>query len=175
MNRPSAKRVRPFTLLEMVIAILILSLIGTFSAIHIKGLIDSHRFESEVSHLFIALQEAQLLAATYQTDIDFDLYKEKEKFYYRFSTDEPLTTRQLNQEKKSLTHSAAIRFKEKKITKLHFNIFSGCIEPRGVLTFFQTLEEDSKTLWLDLQYGGLLKFSYRKPPLAKQQIPAILK
>jgi prepilin-type N-terminal cleavage/methylation domain-containing protein len=160
-----------FTLLEMMIALVILSLIGALSAIHIHKLINTHRFESEISHLFIHLQEAQLLALTYQTDIFLDIYREKGRFYYRFSTNEPFTAQQFNQEKNPLTHTASIKFQDKKINKLHLDIFSGRLEPGGIFTFFQTPEEDSKMLWFDLQYGQLLRFSYRKPTLAKQQIP----
>jgi prepilin-type N-terminal cleavage/methylation domain-containing protein len=161
-----------FTLLEMMIALIILSLIGALCAVPIKKLSDSHRFENEVSDLFIALQEAQVLASTYQTDISLDFYRKKGKFHYRFSTDEPFTTRQLNREDRLLSYTCAIRFQGKKVDKLHLDIFSGRVEPRGILTFFQKSEEDSKALWFDLQYGQLLKFSYHKPALAKQQIQA---
>lgn len=164
---------RAFTLLELMIALAILSLIGALSAVQIKKLTDAHQFETEVSNLFIALQEAQVLASTYQTDISLDFYRdEKRDLCYRFSTYEPFTEQQFNNEARSLNHTFAIKFQGEKIHQLHFDIFSGRVEPRGVLAFFQTPKEDSKTVWLDLQYGQLLKFSYRRPALAKQQLPA---
>jgi prepilin-type N-terminal cleavage/methylation domain-containing protein len=166
------KRSRAFTLLEMMIGLVILSLVGALSAVHIKKLIDAHRFEKEVSNLFIALQEAQLLAAAYQTDIALDFYRENSKFSYRFSTDEPFVPRQFNRKSRSLFRTSVIQFQGKKINEFHLDIFSGRVEPRGILEFFQTAEEDSHALWFDLQYGQLLKFSYRKPALVKQQIPA---
>lgn len=162
---------RCFTLLEMMIALVILSLIGTFSAIHIKKLIDVHRFESEISNLFIILQEAQVLSSTYKTDIALDIYRKKGKLHYQFLTDEPFTPHQLNQKETFLAHAAAIEFQGKKTSQLHLDLFSGRVEPRGILTFFQTQEDGSKALWFNLQYGQLLKFSQCKPPLAKQQIP----
>lgn len=155
------------------IALLILSLVGAVSAVPIHSLINSHRFEGEISHLFIELQEAQVLAAVYQTDIALDLYREKGKLHYRFSTNEPFTTVQLNREAKQLTYTDSIEFQGKKINVLHFDIFSGRLEPGGILTFRQTPKEDSKRLWIDMQYDGLLlKFSHQKPLLSKRQIPA---
>jgi len=167
-----SKRSYAFTLLEMMVALVILSLIGTLSAVHINKLIAAHHFESEVSKLFIDMQEAQVLSAAYQTDIALDIYREKGKLHYRFSTNEPFKAQQFKQEVISLGYISSIKFQGEKIHTLHFDIFSGRIEPRGILTFLQTLKEDSKTLWFDLQYGQMLKFSYHKPTLAKQQIPA---
>jgi prepilin-type N-terminal cleavage/methylation domain-containing protein len=172
INCFSSTKAYAFTLLEMMIALVILSLIGAFSAVHIKKLVDVHRFESEVSNLFIALQEAQVLSSAYKTDVALDIYREKGKLHYQFSTDEPFASHQFNREKNPLAHTAAIRFKNKKITALHFDIFSGRIEPRGILTFVQAQVDDSKALWFDLQYGQLVKFSHREPHLVKQQIPA---
>jgi prepilin-type N-terminal cleavage/methylation domain-containing protein len=172
LNSQSLRKVRSFTLLEMTIVLAILSLIGAFSAIHITKLIGAHRFESEISHLFIVLQEAQVLSSVYKTDIALDISRQQGKLCYRFSTNEPFTFQQLNQKESALKQTASIGFKGKKISKLHIDIFSGRIEPRGILAFFQTQEEDSRALWFDLQQGQLLKFSYRKPALPKQQIPS---
>jgi len=156
----------------MMVALAILSLIGALSAVHINKLISSHRFEGEISNLFIDLQEAQVLAATYQTDIALDIYRKERKLYYRFSTNEPFTAKRFNQKTKPLAHTDSIKFQGKKISQLHLDIFSGRLEPQGILTFHQTSKEDSKKLWFDLQYGQRIKFSYHKPTLAKQQIPA---
>ncbi len=154
------------------IALVILSVVGVLSTVQIKKLTDAHRFEKEISHLFIALQEAQVLAATYQTDISLDFYRDKGNLRYRFSTYEPFTAQQFHREPRSLKRASVMQFQGKKVNELHLDIFSGRVEPRGILAFFQTPAKDSKALWLDLQYGQLLKFSYRKPILAKQKPPA---
>jgi prepilin-type N-terminal cleavage/methylation domain-containing protein len=172
LKNPLIKRFRTFTLLEMIVALVILSLIGALSAIPIKKLTDNHQFEEEVSHLFIALQEAQLLSSTYQTDIALEFYRVKQKLYYRFSTYEPFTSQQLNQTDQLLKKISTIQFQGKKINQCHFDIFSGRIEPRGVLAFLLTSDEDSKSLWFDLQYGHLMKFSSRKPAPVKDSTPA---
>lgn len=170
-KKPMSRHLRAFTLLEIMIALTLLSLISAISAVHINKLINAHRFESEISHLFIDLQEAQVLSAAYQTDIALDLYRDKGKLCYRFSTHEPFTTKQLNQETVRLNNTDSIKFQRKKINVLHLNIFSGRIEPCGIVTFMQTPKEGSKMLWFDLQYGRLIKFFYHKPALAKQKIP----
>ena len=164
---------RSFTLLEMMIALVILSFIGALTAFQVKKMIDTHRFESEVSNLFIALQEAQVLSATYQTDIALDIYLKGKTFTYRFTSDEPFTTHQFNSKEFSIPHTAKLMFKDAKTNQLHFDIYSGGrIEPRGILAFCQTAEEGSRSLWFDLQYGHLLKYVYHKPNLLKLQLPA---
>jgi prepilin-type N-terminal cleavage/methylation domain-containing protein len=162
---------KPFTLLEIMLALVILSLIASFSAIHIKKLIDDHVFEREVSELYIRLQEAQLLALTYQTDIALDFYVKNGKLHYKFTTNEPFKPSIKFDQVEKKIHAALIQFNGKKIVPLHFDLFSGRLEPRGILTFFQTKEQEGKKLWFDLQYGHLIHFAYSKPILFKQQLP----
>ena len=163
---------KAFTLLEMMVVLAILSIIGTLTTVYIKKLVNAHRFESEVANLFIAIQEAQVLSAAFQTDLSLDFFQKKGTLYYRISTDEPLTLKQLNQGDFPLAHTAVLKFKDIKVKKLHLDIFSGGrIEPGGILNFRQTQEDDAKDLWFDLQQGRLLKFSHQKPAPAKQQIP----
>ncbi|MBS0604732.1 MAG: type II secretion system protein [Verrucomicrobia bacterium] len=163
---------RAFTLLEMMIALVILSLIGALTAVQVKKLIDAHRFEGEVADLFIALQEAQVLSATYNTDLSLDLYLKEGKVFYRFSTDEPLSVQKLKRDPVSLAHTTELKFKDVKVTSLHLDIYSGGrIEPRGTLSFSQS-SDDGKKLWFDLQHGQLLKFSHRRPSVVKQQVPS---
>jgi type II secretory pathway pseudopilin PulG len=157
------KNKKSFTLLEMMVALTILMLIGSVTVVHIKKLIDVHRFESEVSDLFISLQEAQVLSAAYQTDLALDFFLDKEKLHYRFSTLEPLKERQLNQQTVALPHVASLSFKGSKVSSLHLDIYSGGrIDPRGMLTFFQSKEEHDKALCFDLRHGSLMHFLYHK-------------
>jgi prepilin-type N-terminal cleavage/methylation domain-containing protein len=164
---------RSFTLLEMMVVLAILSVIGALTTIHIKKLLDAHRFESEVSDLFVAIQEAQVLSCAFQTDLRLSFFQKKGILYYRISTDEPFSAKQLNQGDIPLGRTALLKFKDIEIKKLHLDIFSGGrIEPGGILTFRQSREEDAKELWFDLQHGHLLKFTHCRPSLAKQLIPA---
>ena len=162
---------RVFTLLEMMVALLLLSLLGSLVAVQIKKLIDASRFEAEVSDLFIALQEAQVFAATYQTDLSLDLSVKSGCVSYHFSTDEPLSSNQFKQEVVKMTHVAFLKFQNAKASSVHLDVYSGGrIEPRGALGFFQA-DEKGRSLWFDLQYGQLFKFMPTKPPTVKQNIP----
>lgn len=161
------KRSSAFTFLEMLIAIALLCFIASFTAIHVKKLLDSHKFEKQTAHLFIALQEAQVLSSVYQTDIALDLYRKEGKLYYRFFTNEPFKTGQLSQAEKTLSSIDKLQFNAKNTDKLHFDIYSGRLEPRGILECVR----ENKKLWIDMQYGLLLKFSYQKPEIAKLEVP----
>jgi prepilin-type N-terminal cleavage/methylation domain-containing protein len=166
------KSKRSFTLLEMMIALMIITLIGAITAVQVKKMTDAHGFEAEITPLFITLQEAQVFSAAYETDLALDIGMEKGKLFYRFSTDEPLPSNKFKQESVTLGHTTTIKFKDAKTTKLHFDIYSGGrIEPGGVLAFYPSQEGD-KALWFDLQRGLLLKFAHHKPPLVRQQIPS---
>lgn len=177
-NKHGSDLVRPlgyvrglFTLLEMIIALSILSVIGIVTTVQIKKLVNTYRFEAEVTDFFIALQEAQVLSAAYQTDIALDIFLVDGKPAYRFSTAEPFPESALSQKRHPLAHVAQCKCSGKKRYPYHFDLYSGRVEPRGMLSFSQT-QESEKALWFDLQYGHLLKFSYTKPPLVKLQIPA---
>ena len=149
----------PFTLLEVTIAIFILVLISSLTGFQLKKLIDSHTFEKQVSHLFSALQDAQVLSCTYQTDIALDFYHREGKLCYRFTTNEPFQPAQLNQHEQEMA-GTKLQLNGKKIEQLHFDFYSGRLEPRGIMTF---LKNEDKKLWFDLQYGQLIKFSHQQP------------
>ena len=154
------------------IALVILSIIGSVTAIQVKKMIDAHRFESEVTALFISLQEAQVLSAAYQTDLALDIAKINGKLSYQISTDEPFPEAVLNTNSIDLRHVSAVKFNDVSPARLHFDIYSGGrIEPRGSLAFYQ----DKKALWIDLQRGHLMKFSYQKPKPIKQEKLALPK
>ena len=161
---------RSFTLLEILIALMILSTIGAICSVQIKKLIDAHRFEQEVSTLFSALQEAQVLAATYQTDIALDIQSKKNQITYQFTTDEPFQQYPFNQKTIPLKHTAHATFQKAKTAQLHFDIYSGGrIEPCGILAFSGP---NSKTLWFDLQRSHLPKFAaYQPKPYSQKEIP----
>jgi type II secretory pathway pseudopilin PulG len=163
---------RSFTLLEIAIVLILLGFIGTLTAIQIKKLLDTHRFEREISQLYTALQEAQILSAVYQTDIAIDFFRKQETWYYCFSTDEPFPPQRLNQQTIALGKTARLCFNDSLASSCHFDVYSGRIEPYGILRFQQTPEETSRTLFFDMQYGFLLKQSYTKPQLLKSTLPA---
>ena len=156
---------RAFTLLEIMIALVILGVIGSVVAVQVKKMIDTHTFESEVTGLFISLQEAQVLSATYQTDLVLDIEKAGGKFSYKISTDEPFSTAMVSEKPMKLSRVSSVKFNEASPARLHLDIYSGGrVEPRGTLAFYH----NEKVLWLDLQRGHLIKFCHQKPKLIKQ-------
>lgn len=175
-------RKRAFTLLEVMIALTIITIIATLTALPIKKLLDRHRFEKEVGDLFIALQEAQILAACYETDLALDFVKKQGKWSYHFSTDEPFSKDKLNQDVVVLDQVVEMKFGEKRVSTLHVDIYAGGrVEPRGVLGFYcsedvkDISEKEKAALWIDLQKGHLLKFAYTKPVIIKEKIPEMPK
>jgi len=164
---------RAFTLLEITLVLVIISLVGGLCVFQAKKLVSAHEFEEEVSRLFITLQEAQVLSTAYQTDISLDLFVNEGKVEYLFKTDEPFARAPFKKEPIRLPHLAKVVFNQAPLTKtLHFDIYAGGrIEPRGLLSFQQTAEEESKTLWFDLQYGHLIKCASEKPTGGLPKVP----
>lgn len=158
----------------MAVALFILSIVGTLVGVQVSRLVKAHRFEKEISRLFTSLQEAQILAVTYQTDFSLDLFVEKGKLKYRFSSDEPLAKAVFSQEAVPFVFTTAVRFNNKKIKAQHLDIYSsGSVEPRGILAF--GTNDDGKELYFDLQQGALLKFCHQLPVVLKQSLPSRIK
>lgn len=154
---------RLFTLLEMAIALSLLSVIGTVVGVSIKKLIDSHRFESSLLGLFHDLQQAQLLSSAYDAEVAVDLLKKDGSFVVCLHTQEPGLKRYL-ETKRGLARTVAITFNGKKVSSLHMDIYSGGrIVPRGILAFADSVDERARVIYLDMSLGGLVTFSYAKP------------
>jgi prepilin-type N-terminal cleavage/methylation domain-containing protein len=148
---------RAFTLLEIMVVLTILSLIGTVVSWNIKKSIDHHRFQSEISDLLIAWQSAQALAVTYKTDFALEFYMQNHHFYYRFSTDEPLSPTIFSQAPVLLKHTHQLTVDKKKLENQRFEIYStGCVEPQGVIRFSSSEE---MAFAIDLNKPGLLKLT----------------
>lgn len=154
---------RSFTLLEMAVALALLSVIGTVVGVSVKKLIDSHRFESSLVSLFNELQQAQLLSSAYDAEVTVDLFEEKGSFVVCLHTEEPGLKRYF-ETKRELTRTVAVTWNGKKISSLHMDIYSGGrIVPRGVLAFSDSLQGTPRVIYLDTSLGGLATLSYSKP------------
>ena len=126
--------------------------------------LHSHRFQAEVGQLFISLQEAQVLALSYQTDLKLSIDKKKGEMGYRFSTLEPFPETLFLSKQINLKEIAKVTVNGKGVDKAEFDLFhTGLIEPRGVLCFFPKEGVGVSPLYVDFQGGHLLKFSYQKP------------
>ena len=85
------KRIKkPFTLLELLICLTVLSLIGSLFAVKGKKLFDQYAFKQEVSKVRDILQLAKEYAFCYQSDVEVVFSKNTNHFFIEIRTDEPL-------------------------------------------------------------------------------------
>lgn len=152
---------KSFTLLEVMIAVCIFSMIASVSGWQIFRLISSYRFSNQVADCFSSLQHAQALALIYQTDLTFEIFSENDIYYYRINSDEPFPSSVLDKTKKySLSAVKICKYNDRLFTSKKWEIFSnGLIGPRGII--YLAKEEDG--LWIDLQKGFLLHCKNKNP------------
>lgn len=83
------KKTFRFTLVELMVCLVVLGLVATAIGWQTARLIAHHRFQSDGTHLYTALQEGQLLAMMYQTDATLTLYPQNGELFYQFASHEP--------------------------------------------------------------------------------------
>ena len=156
------KNRRSFTLLEVMVAICIFSMIASVSGWQLFRMISEHRFNNQVADCFSSLQNAQSLALIYQTDLSFEIFLEKDVYYYKISSPEPFPPSILNQEKKySLSAVEVCTYKKELIKNKKWEIFpNGRISPRGLIYFSK---KKKKGIWIDLQKGFLINCTKERP------------
>jgi prepilin-type N-terminal cleavage/methylation domain-containing protein len=156
------KNRKSFTLLEVMIAVCIFSMIASVGGWQIFRMISEYRFNNQVTDCFSSLQYAQSLALIYQTDVLFEIFLENDTYYYRIHSDEPFPPSILNRGKKHALSAVNIcKYQKEPIENKKWEIFSnGLICPRGVIYF---AKQENKELWIDLQKGFLIKCVKEKP------------
>ena len=156
------KNRKSFTLLEVMVAICIFSMIASISGWQIFRMILEYRFNNQVADCLSSLQNAQSLALIYRTDLSFEIFLENDIYYYRIYSYEPFPSSILNQEKKySLSGVEVCKYNKELIKNKKWEIFSnGRIYPRGLIYF---AKQEKKGLWIDLQRGFLIKCAKEKP------------
>lgn len=153
---------KSFTLLEVMVAICVFSLISSLSGWQIFRMVSEYRFNNQVADCFSSLQNAQALALIYQTDLSFEIFLENGTYYYRIHSDEPFPPSILNQAKKHpLSAIKVCKYNKEHIKNKKWEIASnGLICPRGVIYFAR---QENKKLWIDLQKGFLINCTKDKP------------
>ncbi len=158
------KSKRAFTLLEIAIAIFILSLIGSVVSWQVSQLISSQRFQRDGSDFSILLQEAQALAIIHQTDFEMRLILKNHTWAYQLFSDEPLKI--IDRAQKELKETHFVTENGKKCKELTLKIFSsGRIEPHPLIGFHRTdpKEKEGVSFWIDLQIPIQIKCSHLRP------------
>lgn len=153
---------KSFTLLEIMVAICIFSMMASIGGWQIFRMISKYRFNNQVTDCFSFLQNAQSLALLYQTDVFFEIFLENDTYYYRIHSDEPFPPSILNREKKQTLSAVKVcKYNKEYIKNKKWEISSnGLISPRGIIYF---AEQEKKGLWIDLQKGFLIKCAKEKP------------
>lgn len=132
---------RSFTLLEICLCIVILTLVSGFLGLRIKESVEHQRFLSQVSGFTAELKRVQGFALSYRADFGIKVYKKEEKFYYKFFTDEPLDFIQ-KVPARSLKGFTALSLNRKDESEISIRILSsGKIEPEGVIGMHLEKEE----------------------------------
>jgi hypothetical protein len=159
------KKIYFFTLLEICVCLMILSLAAGFLGIHVKDAIEIHRFRNSVARLKIELQKLQMLALCHQSDLKISIYKKKNELYYKASSEEPGISEYACQENKLGGISKLSLDGRKETVSLQMHIYSsGRIEPLCVVGFHRRdLEDEIGSLWLNLTQPVQIKLCESYP------------
>lgn len=128
--RPSVKRKSKFTLLEVVIALLLIAIMGSAAAFSIHDMIATHSSRASIDQFKNLLDELQIEALTLQSDQKLLIWKKKGKWYVESKTDEKI----LRCRRFELKGIQNVTFSSQ--APLNFEILStGRIVPAGILCF----------------------------------------
>lgn len=166
--RAKRKLSRAFTLLEIMICIMILTVAASICGYKIVGIIDIHQFQGSSERLKSHLLELQILAMSHKTDIYLTIEKKDGVYTFASQCDAPLKIAAFSQ-KETLGGIKKINFnKGKAISQMVFNIYSsGRIAPAGVLR----LEGEGEKRWIDLSCPLQIKLCKKYPKAQVITIP----
>ncbi|HEY5260449.1 MAG TPA: prepilin-type N-terminal cleavage/methylation domain-containing protein [Rhabdochlamydiaceae bacterium] len=151
---------RPFTLMEILICLLILSIAAGTIGIRIVDALSSHRFHLGVGEFASQVKELQLLAMTHRADMELHLFKDKEEWKYQNKSEPSLKVGVL-MNPLSLGGASTVKLNGKIVSSLPFQIYStGRVEPAGVLEF----QRDEEKIWIDMREPLHIKICNRYPP-----------
>lgn len=160
---------RAFTLLEIMVALVIMSMVASVVGWQITRCISRYTFQSEVEELYNRVKNAQVLALTFKTDITLSFFQEKGLLYYQLKTDEPFSAAQFDQKPKPLKQVKLLTFNSKATKNLLLSLYSqGTLDPPGVLGFFPDKHKKQGALWIDFQGAFFLSLRTDQPRTIKE-------
>jgi type II secretory pathway pseudopilin PulG len=135
INRVKTRRIKsPFTLLEIVVCLAILTLVSGVIGIKIKQATDRHRFESSFNQLVYELKKIQMLALGYRSEFGLEVQACGGEYQYAFFTDEPHFTGKLTSH--TLEYATGLSFNNRDVETITFTLLAdGRILPEGKLAF----------------------------------------
>ncbi len=139
-----------FSLMEVMVTIVLVGVIATVSAFSLWPFYHSYRFRLEVENLYELMQELQLEAMTFQSDMAIRFTKENGRMIARSKSDETVLT----------SRTIDLSQVEKQSDTTDIILYSN-----GLLAMPRTLQFSHKNVhcWIDFRGGHLIKF-YETPP-----------
>jgi len=160
----SQPRVRPFTLLEIVIVLMLIGMMAVFGTWSLTDLVAQHRRQSEIDELQNFIQELQIEALALQSDFEVTFSKNKDTLQVESKTGEKI----IRDRKIVLKGLREFKFNDRQASTQTFQIFStGRFEPAGIME----IEREKGSLWIDVRQPILLKFSDKRPSPIQEVIP----
>ena len=164
MSRPSRRKIRPFTLLEVVIVLALIGMMAVFGTWSLTDLLTQHRRQAEVDELHNFIQELQIEALALQSDLELTFRKDKDKLHVSSKTAEKI----LRNRTVVLKGVRELKFQDRTNPAFILQIFSsGRIDPAGLIE----IEREKGSLWIDVRQPLLVKFSDQRPGLLQEKIP----
>lgn len=113
MKKKTSFRKHPFTLLEIVLSIAILSIVAATTGWQIRNMVVKYTFEKSVGIFLTDLKQMQFLALANQVEIAITINKleKDQKYYYKIYCDDP--NKKINQSFQCLDHVTKILAIEK--------------------------------------------------------------
>jgi type II secretory pathway pseudopilin PulG len=164
MNLLQSSKIRPFTLLEIVIVIVLIGIMAVFGTWSLTDLLAQHRRQAEVDELQNFIQELQIEALALQSDLEITFTKDKDKLEVRSKTAEKI----LHKRTVVLKGVRAFKFRDLVKPSHTLQIFStGRIEPQGLFE----IEREKGSVFIDVRQPLLVKFSDQRPVVMNEAIP----
>ncbi len=135
INLTMTRRVKsPFTLLEIVVCLAILTLVSGVIGLKIKQATDRHQFESSFNQLVYELKKIHMLALGYRSEFGLNVQAASGGYNYTFFTDEPHFTGKLTSQ--TFEHATGLSFNNQAVETITFTLLAdGRILPEGKLSF----------------------------------------
>jgi prepilin-type N-terminal cleavage/methylation domain-containing protein len=147
----TTRKIKNFTLIEIVICMAILALASGAIAWPIRNMIATHRFNKSISNFASDLKKSQILALSNQTDLELKIFKKNDQFYYHLSSEDPIPL--FLSKPMKLTGVNQLKKDQKSVDQLLVHIYSsGRMDP----IILQLLQDEQHGMEFDLHTPHLI-------------------
>lgn len=163
-GRMSERRIRPLTLLEVILVLALIGLMAGFGAWSLTDLLAQHRRKAEIEELKNFFQELQIEALALQSDLEVTLHIDKGIGKIRSKTAEKI----LRDRTVELKEVKSLSLDKQPKDSLKLQILStGRFDPQGIIG----IERNKDSLWIDVRQPLQIKFSDNYPNPLNETIP----